>query len=136
MEEIDLLTVILGAAAFFVVGMVWYGVVFAGPWTRAMGRAPGDFTGDRPVWLAFVLTYAFALLIAVALAYLFAMIRPSPVWTVAIATGCGACVMVPAAGIRYLYLNVPGTVFAIDTGFFLTAMAAMGEVFAFSGAAG
>ena len=37
--------------------------------------------------------------------------------------------MVPAVGIRYLYLNAPWRVFAIDAGFFVTAMAAMGAVF-------
>ena len=39
--------------------------------------------------------------------------------------------MTPAIGIRYLYLNAPWQVFAIDAGFLVTAMAAMGAVFVF-----
>lgn len=129
MGAIDLAAVFLGAAAFFVVGMAWYGVLFAQAWTRAMGRQPRDFTGDRPLWLVFSLTFAFALLIALTLAHQYAMTSPSPRAMMMIAVGYGLTLMVPAVGIRYLYLNVPGKVFAIDAGFLVTAMAAMGGVF-------
>lgn len=129
MGNIDLLAIVLGAAAFFVVGMGWYGVIFAGAWTQAMGRGHRDFTGDKPVWLVFALTFAFALLIAMTLAHQYAMSSPSPRAMMMIAIGYGLMLMVPAVGIRYLYLNVPGRVFAIDAGFFVTAMAAMGAVF-------
>ena len=40
MGNIDLLRVVLGAAAFFLVGMVWYGVLFGTIWKRAIGREP------------------------------------------------------------------------------------------------
>lgn len=131
MGEIDLLAVLLGALAFFVVGMGWYGVLFARPWKRAMGRENGSFTGDRPLWLVFGLTFAFATLIALTLAHQYAMTSPSPRAMMMIAIGYGLTLMVPAVGIRYLYLNVPGRVFAIDAGFLVTAMAAMGAVFTF-----
>lgn len=129
MGEINLLAVVAGAAAFFVTGMAWYGVLFAGAWKRAVGRENGSFTGDRPLWLVFALTFAFALLIALTLAHQFAMSSPSPRAMMMIAAGYGLMLTVPAVGIRYLYLNVPGRVFAIDAGFFATGMAAMGAVF-------
>lgn len=129
MGEIDLVAVVAGAAAFFVVGMAWYGVLFARIWKRALGREHGAFAGDRPLWLVFGLTFAFALLIALTLAHQYAMSSPSPRATMMIAVGYGLMLMVPALGVRYLYLNVPGKVFAIDAGFFVTAMAAMGGVF-------
>lgn len=127
----NLLEIVLGAAAFFVVGMVWYGVLFGKVWKRAVGRdEDADFSGDRPIWLVFGLTFAFALLISLTLAHQFAMTDPSVRAMMMIAIGYGLVLMVPAVGIRYLYLNVPGRVFAIDAGFFVTAMAAMGGVFA------
>lgn len=129
MGEINMLVVLLGAAAFFVVGMVWYGVLFGGIWKRALGREGKPFSGERPLWLVFGLTFAFALLIALTLSHQYAMSTPSPRAMMMIAIGYGLMLMVPAVGIRYLYLNVPGTVFAIDAGFFLTAMTAMGAVF-------
>lgn len=129
MGEIDLLAVLAGAAAFFVIGMAWYGVLFARVWKRALGREDGAFAGDRSLWLVFALTFAFALLIALTLAHQYAMSSPSPRAMMMIAIGYGLMLMVPAVGIRYLYLNVPGKVFAIDAGFFVTAMAAMGGVF-------
>ena len=130
MGQIDLLQILLGAAAFFVVGMGWYGVLFGKVWKRAIGRDPdADFTGDRPLWLVFSLTFAFAALISLTLAHQYAMSSPSPRAMMMIAIGYGLMLMVPAVGIRYLYLNLPGKVFAIDAGFFVTAMAAMGAVY-------
>ena len=130
MGQIDLLTVLLGAAAFFLVGMVWYGVLFGNVWKRAVGRSEdADFSGERPLWLVFGLTFAFALLISLTLAHQYAMSTPSARAMMMIAIGYGLMLMVPAVGVRYLYLNVPGKVFAIDAGFFVTAMAAMGAVF-------
>lgn len=129
MGNIDFVKVLAGAAAFFVTGMAWYGVLFAGPWKRALGREGQPFAGERPLWLVFGLTFAFALLIALTLAHQFAMTSPSPRAMMMIAVGFGLMLMTPAVGIRYLYLNVPGRVFWIDTGFFVTAMAAMGAVF-------
>lgn len=129
MGELNFVPILLGAAAFFLVGMVWYGVLFGAIWKRALGREGRPFAGDRPLWLVFGLTFAFALLIALTLAHQFAMSTPSPRAMMMIAIGYGLMLMVPAVGIRYLYLNVPGRVFAIDAGFFVTAMAAMGGVF-------
>ncbi|MBL4793000.1 MAG: DUF1761 family protein, partial [Citromicrobium sp.] len=39
MGQIDLVQVVAGAAAFFLVGMVWYGVLFGKVWKRAIGRS-------------------------------------------------------------------------------------------------
>ena len=132
MGNIDLLRVVLGAAAFFLVGMVWYGVLFGTIWKRAIGREPdAKFSGDRPLWLVFGLTFAFALLISLTLAHQFAMSSPSVRAMMMISVGYGLMLMTPAIGIRYLYLNAPWQVFAIDAGFFVTAMAAMGAVSVF-----
>ena len=134
MGNIDLLKVILGAVAFFLVGMVWYGALFGKIWKRAIGREPdAKFSGDRPLWLVFGLTFAFALLISLTLAHQFAMSSPSVRAMMMISVGYGLMLMTPAIGIRYLYLNAPWQVFAIDAGFFVTAMAAMGAVFVFLG---
>ncbi|MEN8676760.1 MAG: DUF1761 domain-containing protein, partial [Alteriqipengyuania sp.] len=73
MGQIDLVQVVAGAAAFFLVGMVWYGVLFGKVWKRAIGRSEEeDFSGDRPIWLVFGLTFAFAMLISLTLAHQFA----------------------------------------------------------------
>ena len=130
MGQIDLVQVVAGAAAFFLVGMVWYGVLFGKVWKRAIGRSEEeDFSGDRAIWLVFGLTFAFAMLISLTLAHQFAMSSPSVRAMMMISVGYGAMLMVAAIGIRYLYLNAPWQVFAIDAGFFVTAMAAMGGVF-------
>ncbi|MGH7332076.1 MAG: DUF1761 domain-containing protein [Candidatus Rokuibacteriota bacterium] len=38
--ELDYLAIVVAAAAYFVLGGLWYGLLFARPWMRAMGWAP------------------------------------------------------------------------------------------------
>lgn len=133
MGTLNMMAIVAGASAFFLVGMAWYGVLFGAVWKRALGREGEPFAGSRPLWLVFTLTFAFALLIAVTLAHQYAMTSPSPRAMMMIAIGYGLMLMTPAVGIRYLYLNVPGVVFAIDAGFFATAMGAMGAAFVLLG---
>ena len=37
MGEINWLAVVLGAVAFFLVGVIWYGMVFGKAWQKAAG---------------------------------------------------------------------------------------------------
>ena len=53
-----------------------------------------------------------------------------PPWVIMMmATGFGAVIMAPALGINYLFQQRPGKLFAIDAGYFVVGMAAMGAVF-------
>lgn len=128
MDQIALLPIALGAAAFFLVGALWYGVLFSRSWQRASGLSDEALAhGNLP--LIFGLTYAFEALIALVLAHQIAMTDPSDRAIMMIAIGFGAFVMTPAIGIVYLYLRKPFTLFAIDAGHFVVGMTAMGAVF-------
>lgn len=129
MGDIDILTIFLGALAFFVVGALWYGVLFARPWQRAAGLSDETLAATS-MPLVFGLALAFELLISLVLAHQFAMTGPSDRAKMMIAIGYGAGVMTPAIGITYLFLRKPGRLFAIDAGHFITGMAAMGGVYA------
>lgn len=128
MGEIDILTVFLGAAAFFAVGFIWYGVIFGKAWQKAAGLSD-EFvqSGNMPV--IFGLCFAFQLLISVMLAHLYAMTNPSDVNMMMIAMGVGATFMVPAIGINYLYLRKTAAHFFIDAAHFIIGMGAMGAVY-------
>ena len=139
MGEINMLAVFLAALAFFAIGAIWYGVLFAKPWQRMTGiteeyiksdPAPDDTRTRNPVWLIMALCFAFELLIALTLAHQYAMTGPSDRAKMMIAIGYGAMLMAPALGINYLYQMRPGKLFAIDAGYFIVGMAAMGGVFA------
>lgn len=129
MGELNLLTIVLAALAFFVIGAIWYGVLFGKAWQRAAGLSDEQVKSGNMA-LIFGLTLAFELLIALVLAHQFAMTGASDRAIMMIAIGFGAFVMTPAIGINYLYQRKSGTLFAIDAGHFIVGMGAMGGVFA------
>lgn len=129
MGDMNLLTIVLAALAFFVVGAIWYGVLFGKAWQRAAGLSDEQLKSGNMA-LIFGLTLAFELLIALVLAHQFAMTGASDRAIMMISIGFGAFVMTPAIGINYLYQRKNGTLFAIDAGHFVLGMAAMGGVFA------
>ncbi|MDZ4306407.1 DUF1761 domain-containing protein [Allopontixanthobacter sp.] len=128
MGDIDLLAVILGALAFFVVGMVWYGALFGKVWQREAGLTEEQMAGGNMA-VIFGLCFLFELLIALTLGHQFARSEPSTQAIMMISVGYAIGLMIPAIGINYLFQRRSGTLFAIDAGHFLVGMAAMGAVF-------
>ena len=128
MSDFALIPVLAGTAAFFLVGALWYGVIFAKPWQRAAGLSNSQLqTGNMA--LIFGLTFAFEMLVAMVLWHLLARTDPPAFVVMMMAVGFAAGVMIPAIGINYLYLRKPLALFLIDAGHFLVGMAAMGAVF-------
>ncbi len=129
MGNMSILTIFLAALAFFVVGALWYGVLFARPWQRAAGLSDETIASTNMPFV-FALAFAFELLISLVLAHQYAMTGPSDRAKMMIAIGYGVGIMVPAIGITYLFLRKPGHLFLIDAGHFIVGMAAMGGVYA------
>jgi len=128
MSDFALWPVLAGTAAFFLVGSLWYGVIFPKVWQRAAGLTNSQLqTGRMP--LIFALTFALEMLIAMVLWHLIARTDPPNFVVMMMAVGFAVGVMIPAIGINYLYLRKPLTLFLIDAGHFLVGMAAMGGVF-------
>ena len=128
MGEFNWLAVVLGALAFFVVGALWYGVLFGKVWQRSARLSDEDArSGNMAV--IFGLTFLFELLIAATLWHGIERSGASARATMMMAVGFGATVMVPALGIHYLYLRKTLAHFLIDSGHIVTGMAAMGGVF-------
>lgn len=134
MGEVNLLAVFLGALAFFAVGMLWYGPLFGARWRELAGMrraaaASESRFANRPMWLIMLLVFAFQLLIALMLGHNIARANPAPHVVMMMAVGFGFTIMTPALGIQYLLQRRPGRLFAIDAGYFVAGMAAMGAVF-------
>lgn len=128
MSDFALWPVLAGAAAFFAVGALWYGVIFSKPWQRAAGMSNTQMRGGNMA-VIFGLTFAFEVLIAMVLWHLIARTDPQPYVVMMMAVGFAVGVMIPAVGINYLHQRKPLSLFLIDAGHFLTGMAAMGGVF-------
>ncbi len=132
MGNVNFLAVFLGALAFFVVGALWYGPVFGKAWKALIGhdgiRLPYP-ASSTPVPVIMGLAFLFELLIALMLGHNIARTNPAPHVIMMMAVGFGATIMAPALGINYLFQQRPGKLFAIDAGYFIVGMAAMGGVF-------
>lgn len=128
MGEFKLLAVVSGALAFFVVGALWYGVLFGKAWQRS-ARLSDEEARSGNMALIFGLTFLFELLIATTLWHGIERSGASDRATMMMAVGFGATVMVPALGIHYLYLRKTLAHFFIDSGHIVVGMAAMGGVF-------
>lgn len=128
MGDFALWPVLAGAAAFFMVGAIWYGVLFGKAWQNAAGLSDEDVQGGNMA-LIFGLTFAFEFLIAMVLWHLIARTGAQPHVVMMMAVGFAVGIMVPAIGINYLYQRKSLTLFAIDSAHFILGMAAMGGVF-------
>ena len=128
MSDFALWPVLAGTVAFFVVGAVWYGVLFGKVWQREAGLSDEQVQGGNMA-LIFGLTFLFEMLIAMVLWHLIARTAPAPHVVMMMAVGFALGVMVPAIGINYLYQRKSGLLFAIDAGHFTLGMAAMGGAF-------
>lgn len=128
MSDFALIPVLAGTAAFFLVGALWYGVLFSKPWQRAAGLSNTQLR-EGNMALIFGLTFAFEMLVAMVLWHLLARTDPPAFVVMMMAVGFAVGVMTPAIGINYLYLRKPLALFLIDAGHFLVGMAAMGAVF-------
>jgi hypothetical protein len=128
MGEINLLAVLAGAGAFFVVGAVWYTALFGKAWQGAAGLSDADLRGGNMA-VIFGLAFLFEVLIALTLWHAIARGGASDRGVMMMAIGFGATIMVPAIGINYLFLRKPLALFLIDAGHFIVGMAAMGGVF-------
>ena len=128
MSEINWLPVLLGALAFFLVGAIWYGVLFSKAWQKAAGISDEQLQGGNMA-LIFGLTFLAEVVIAMTLWHLIVRIVASDRAVMMMAIGFGATIMTPAIGINYLYLRKTLAHFLIDAGHFIVGMAAMGGVF-------
>jgi len=134
MGNVNMLAVFLGALAFFIVGALWYSVLFGKAWRELNGITDemvkaGPRPGQNPTWLIMGLAFLFELLVSLMLGHNVARTNPPPHVIMMMAVGFGATIMTPAIGINYLFQMRPGKLFFIDAGHFIVGTAAMGAVF-------
>ena len=128
MNDFALLPVLAGAAAFFVVGMIWYGGLFGKAWQKASGVTDEQAQSGNMA-LIFGLCFVCEIVIGAVLWHLLARVNPAPHVVMMMAVGFAGGIMIPAMAINYLFQRKPLTLYLIDGGHFLFGMAAMGGVF-------
>jgi Protein of unknown function (DUF1761) len=129
MGAIDFGAVLLAASAAFVVGSLWYGLLFGKAWRAELGIAAG--AGPRRS-MGLLLGGNFILLCASAfmLGHMFARNPELKSFLYfMMAGGVAAFFIVPSLWINYLYQGRSMRLALIDAGYWLTAYLAMGAAF-------
>lgn len=126
MGELNLLAIVAATVAFWLVGALWYGVLFGKVWQRETGMTEPP-KGSR-IAVIMGLTLAFEMLVVVTLAHLVARTGAAPHVVLMMAAGFALTIMTPAIGINYLHQRKSLALFLIDTGHFLAGMLAAGGV--------
>jgi hypothetical protein len=125
--NIDWLAVVLGTVAFFIVGAIWYGLLFRRTWTGEAGLADPLKGGAQARIMGLTLLCEF--IIVLTLGHLFAFLHPGDHAKMMMASGFGLAIMSPAIGITYLYMRKSLKLWLIDAGYFVVGMTAVGLVF-------
>ena len=134
MGAINYLAVVLGAAAFFAVGALWYGALFGKAWQREVGMGPeavaaAKAKGGGHMAKIMGLCFVAELVIAWMLGHLIARTSAAPHVVLMFAGGFALGIMTPAIAINYLYQNRSLKLFLIDAGHVIVGTLAMGAVF-------
>jgi hypothetical protein len=121
------LAIALGTVAFFIVGAIWYGLLFRNAWAREVGVTEAPVGGAQVRIMGLTLLCEFVVVLT--LGHLFAFLQPSDHVKMMMATGFGLAIMTPALGINYLHQRRSLKLFLIDASHFIVGMAALGLVF-------
>lgn len=66
MFGVRILPLVVATIAFYLVGAVWYGVVFSQTWVTASGYTSADFEGSNPAWMGLGIVIAFFTVLIIA----------------------------------------------------------------------
>ena len=117
----------LGTLAFFLIGALWYGLLFGKAWQAETGVTEAPQGAATAKVMGGTLLAEFVVVVLVA--HMFDFLDPKPHGKMMLATGLGAAVMTPAIAINYLHQRKSLKLFLIDASHFIAGMAAVGGVF-------
>ena len=124
MPDLSPLAIVLAAASTFLLGGLWYSVLFARPWQRAAGVTDEQLkTGAARIFAG---SAALSLVMAATLAAFIGDEGVAFGAAAGLAAGVGwvAC----AIGVLHLFERRSPMLFAIDAGYFTVAFTAMGAI--------
>ena len=122
------LTIIVAAAAGFLVGGLWYGPIIGKAWMAEHGFTEEELAKGNMVRI-YGTTFILSLVSAFFLGHLLAHFNPKPMQIMMISTGIALGFIIPAIGTNYLFSRASLKLFLIDAGYWLLFYAAMGAVF-------
>jgi len=126
MDDISIVGVIVAALAFFVLGGLWYTLLFGKAWRAEMGVSEEAAAGARPDLLMFVWSLLVALVIAGTLAKL---VGPCGIeHGLKVGVGVGAGVGAAILAQNYVYESKSFRFFLINAGYVVVGLTLMGAI--------
>lgn len=116
--------ILLAAVSMFVVGGLWFGLLFARPWQRAAGVSDEQLGRGAP--LVFGGSFVLSLVAATSLAFLIG--AAGPLFGTIAGLVTGATLVSALLGVVYLFERRPFRHFAINAGYAIVAFTAMGAI--------
>lgn len=125
MPDINLLAVLLAALSAFVLGGLWYSVLFGRQWMALTGQSEEGLKSGNP---ALIFGGAF-LLNLIAAAVLAMFLGPMPVKYATLAGfSVGLCWVATSFGVNYLFERRPVGLWLINAGYCTLQFTAMGAI--------
>lgn len=126
------LTIIVAAAAGFVVGGLWYGPLLGKAWMAEHGFTEEELAKGNMVQI-YGTTFVLSLISALFLGHLLAHFDPGTRGIMMISSGIAVGFVIPALATNYLFSRASLKLFLIDAGYWLFFYIAMGAIFALMG---
>lgn len=125
---INLFALLTSAAIQWVIGALWYGVIFKKSWKAMVGGEAT--TGGRAIF-AMVCSFVASVILCFVLVHIF-MMAGTPTFRggAALAIICWLGFMAPPMFAQHIYERRPANLFAINAGYWMIAMAVSGGVLA------
>lgn len=120
------LGVLVAGVVFFIVGGLWFGLLFGKLWLRLSGRSVDDPPPSN-LALMFVLTGVLGLVAALGLAAVSGADASAGAGLV-LGIGAAALVVAPVVAILHIYDRKPAGLLALNIGYILVGFAAMGAI--------
>jgi len=127
--HVNYVALIVAAAIQWVVGALWYGVVFKKSWMKLTGVTQGGSRGRAA--FAMICSFVASLILSFVLVNIFIMAGTSTFMSgAALAIVCWLGFMAPPLITQHIYESRPANLFAINAGYWVVAMAISGGVLA------
>ena len=132
LSELNYLAILVTAVVIFVIGAIWYSVLFGRAWTAAHGYTPEQLEGMRSgMARAYGLSFLCYLVLSLVLALLIALLGlDSAVAGAKLGAICWLGFIATIGFTAYLYSNKNITVWLIDAAYQLVFMLVAGAILA------
>jgi len=115
-SHINWLAVLVAAVAFFLLGALWYSLLFRDAWIRASGVNVNDPTAKKGVGALFLSSFVLILITTIGLAFFISRVGTAG-WMTGVKVGlvAGICFCATSISNSYLYEKRPVSLLAINS---------------------